>query len=120
MVSIAGCAVRTSSFILWEAGCKAGAPAAWDRNGTTIGSCGSRKNTVELTGHDDVCTYDPAYADLHNQGVLCFSSALLMSPNSTPSDTVVCAVSGNKNTAFLRTPAARAKLSSFEIGRAHV
>jgi len=117
MGTIAGCALRTSSFILWDDGCKAGAPAAWDTSGTEIGWCGSKKNTVVLdTAHDnDVCTYKPVYPDLHNHGVLCFSPALLTSPNSTPSDTVVCLVSADTNAVFLRTRVARSKLSSFAL-----
>jgi hypothetical protein len=114
MASIAGCALRTNSFVLWEAECKAGTPAAWDSSGTKIGSCGS-KDTVQLDGRDEVCIYAPVYKKLHNHGVLCFSAALVTSANSTPSDTVVCAVSGDRNTAFLRTPAARAKLSAFAL-----
>jgi len=117
MATIAGCALRTSSFILWEDGCKAGTPAAWDTSGVKIGWCGTRKNTVELdSAHgNDVCTYVPVYPDLHNHGVLCFSPALLMSPDPMPSDTVACLVSADKEAAFLRTPAARSKLSSFAL-----
>jgi len=127
MATIAGCALRTSSFILWEDQCKADTPAAWDTSSTTIGWC-VNKNSVRLdVAHDnEVCTYKPVYPDLHNHGVLCFSPALAMSPNSppsdflistksTPSDTVVCLVSGDKDTAFLRTRAARSKLSSFAL-----
>ncbi|HEV7487216.1 MAG TPA: hypothetical protein VGQ65_16195 [Thermoanaerobaculia bacterium] len=113
--SIAGCSLRNSAFILWEQNCTVGATSAWDKFGNPIGK-NQQDCTIQLdvAHHGDVCTYevqDPN-GPLHNSGMLCYSQEIQGSV--TRSDTVVCLVTP-KETAFLRSRTAKAKLQMFGV-----
>ena len=121
--SIAGCSIFTTSFVLWEKGCKKGAPAAWDTDGQPFGSCLVEKNqegkldySIQLDADhkNAVCRLDPTSALLNNRGILCYSAAVQISPNQTSSDTAVCLVTSGA-TDWLSRPFVRSKLRMFAL-----
>lgn len=119
--SIAGCAVTTTSFVLWEKGCKQNAPAAWDTFGREIGSCMEEKDNdkystilLDKEHGSAVCTYKPSSKLLNNRGVLCFSPAVQNSANQSSGDTAVCLVTPG-STDWLHLPSVRSKLRIFAL-----
>ena len=119
--SIAGCAVMTRAFVLWEKECKQGAPAAWDTQGKTIGACQETRDkdsysTIQLDPDhaSAVCKYSPVNPQLNNRGILCFSPAVQTSMTSSNSDTAVCLVTP-ENTDFLHMSSTKSKLRMFSL-----